>query len=355
ETEVGDRQKPGDEEVIKDRNVFKQEIIKIMAAYIGETLGKMGVEFDRWFYESSLYEGDNFEMMVRDLKAKDLVYDKEGALWFRSSRYGDEKDRVIVRGDGNPTYFASDIMYLESKVKRGFDRILYILGADHHGYVERLMASGRALGIKEGRLEVIIGQLVNIVKDGQVVKMSRRKGKLYTLRDLVKEVGRDAVRYFFCSVSFDTPMDFDIGLAKQKSNQNPVYYVQYAHARIESILKKIKEAGPANLDPVDMSLEKLDFSQLELKSGSEKQIAKILALYPDIVYISCLNNAPHMITQYLLRLATQFHHFYKKHRILKDIESGPLVEPGRVALILLVQRVLKNALGLLNISAPEKM
>lgn len=334
---------------------FKQEIIKVMADHIGETLGMMGVEFDRWFYESSLYEEKNFEKRVKDLKARDLVYEDEGALWFRSSDYGDEKDRVVIRGDGNPTYFASDIMYLESKAERGFDRIFYILGADHHGYVDRLIAVGKALGIEETKLEIIIGQLVNIVKDGQTIKMSRRKGKLYTLRDLVEEVGKDAVRYFFSSVSFDTPMDFDIGLAKQRSNQNPVYYIQYAHARIESIFKKIREEAPVNMDPRDMSLDRFDFSQLELKSGSGKQIAKILALYPDIVYSSCTNNAPHMINQYLFRLATEFHHFYNKHRILKATEGGSEVELSRVGLILLIQRVLKNALNLLDISAPEKM
>jgi len=334
---------------------FKQEIIKVMADHIGETLGMMGVEFDRWFYESSLYEGKNFEKRVKDLKARDLVYEDEGALWFRSSDYGDEKDRVVIRGDGNPTYFASDIMYLESKAERGFDRIFYILGADHHGYVDRLIAVGKALEIEETKLEIIIGQLVNIVKDGQTIKMSRRKGKLYTLRDLVEEVGKDAVRYFFSSVSFDTPMDFDIGLAKQRSNQNPVYYIQYAHARIESIFKKIREEAPVNMDPRDMSLDRFDFSQLELKSGSGKQIAKILALYPDIVYSSCTNNAPHMINQYLFRLATEFHHFYNKHRILKATEGGSEVELSRVGLILLIQRVLKNALNLLDISAPEKM
>ncbi|MCK5567565.1 MAG: arginine--tRNA ligase, partial [Actinomycetia bacterium] len=342
--EIKDMQeKTGDGKGLKDSNIFKQEIIKIMAAYIGQTLGKMGVEFDRWFYESSLYEGDNFERTIKDLKERDLVYDDEGALWFRSSRFGDEKDRVVVRGDGNPTYFASDIMYLESKAERGFDRILYILGADHHGYVDRLVAIGKALGIEEGRLEIIIGQLVNIVKDGQAIKMSRRKGKLYTLRDLVEEVGKDAVRYFFSSVSFDTPMDFDIGLAKQRSNQNPVYYIQYAHARIESIFKKIRGAAPVNMDPSDMSLEKFDYKGLELKSDSEKQIAKTLVLYPDMVYSSCTNNAPYIITQYLFRLATEFHHFYNKHRILKDTESGPVVEHSRLGLILLVQRVLVNA------------
>ena len=348
-------EKKSDGKYLSDFTGFKQEIIKIMTGHIEETLGRMGVEFDRWFYESSLYAGKNFEKTIKDLKARDLVYDNDGALWFRSSNYGDEKDRVVIRGDGNPTYFASDIMYLESKAERGFDRIFYILGADHHGYVDRLIAVGKALGIEEGKLEIIIGQLVNIVKDGQAIKMSRRKGKLYTLRDLVEEVGKDAVRYFFSSVSFDTPMDFDIGLAKQRSNQNPVYYIQYAHARIESIFKKIRNAAPVNMELADISLERFDFSQFELKSGSGKQIAKILALYPDIVYGSCKSNAPHMITQYLFRLATEFHHFYNKHRILKDTENGPTVEPGRVGLILLVQRVLRNALNLLDISAPEKM
>ncbi|MCD4668959.1 MAG: arginine--tRNA ligase [Actinomycetia bacterium] len=340
---------------IKDSDVFKQEIIKIMAAHIGETLGKMGVEFNRWFYESSLHGGDNFERTVKSLKEKNLIYDNDGALWFRSSKYGDEKDRVIVRGDGSPTYFASDIMYLESKAERGFDRILCILGADHHGYVDRLMAVGRALGLKEGRLEIIIGQLVNIVKDGQAIKMSRRKGKLYTLRDLIDEVGKDAVRYFFSSVSFDTPMDFDIGLAKQRSNQNPVYYIQYANARIESIFKKIRQEKPGDFDTGSMSVQNIDFSKLELKSGSEKEIAKVLILYPDAVYNSCINNAPHIISQYLFRLAAEFHHFYNKYRIIVDSGSGTVVDGSRLALVMLVQRVLQNALGLLNISAPEKM
>lgn len=352
--EIKDGQEKG-AGALKDSGVFKQEIIEIMAAHIGQTLAMMEVEFDKWFYESSLYEGDNFKKTVAELKEKDLVYDKDDALWFRASKYGDEKDRVIIRGDGKPTYFASDIMYLESKAERGFDRILYVLGADHHGYVDRLMAVGSALGLKEKRLEIIIGQLVNIVKDGKAIKMSRRKGKLYTLRDLIEEVGKDAVRYFFSSVSFDTPMDFDIGLAKQRSNQNPVYYIQYAHARIESIFKKIKQSGPVNLDTGEMSLDKFDFKGIELKSDSEKQIAKTLILYPDIVLGSCKNNAPHIITQYLFRLATEFHHFYNKHRILNNTENGPEVEYSRVGLILLIRSVLVNALKILNISAPEKM
>ena len=337
---------------IDDPGAFKAEAIGIMVEHIKKTLQKMGVMFDSWFYESSLYEGGNFETKIDELRQKDLVYDDDSALWFRSSKYGDEKDRVVIRSGGEPTYFASDIMYLESKVARGFDNILYILGADHHGYVERLRAVGKALGIEDERLEIIIGQLVNIVKGGRAIKMSRREGKLYTLRDLIGEVGKDAVRYFFSSVSCDTPLDFDIGLAREKSNKNPVYYIQYAHARIESIYKKIRREVT---DTVDMSVEKLDFRDMELGSESEKEIAKVLILYPDTVYNSCINNAPHIITQYLLRLATEFHHFYNKHRIIlvKDIRTS--VDRSRLTLVILVQRVLKNALEILNISAPNKM
>ena len=318
---------------IKDFDAFKTGTTRIMVEHIKETLEMMGVGFDRWFYESSLYGGDNFERTVKDLKERDLVYEAEDALWFRSSKYGDEKDRVVIRSGGEPTYFASDIMYLESKAERGFDRIIYILGADHHGYVERLKAVGKAIGLKDERLEIIIGQLVNIVKDGQAIKMSRRKGKLYTLRDLIGEVGKDAVRYFFSSVSCDTPMDFDIGLAKQKSNKNPVYYIQYAHARIESIYKKIKEEKPDGFDIEGFLAGKTGFPAVRLESDSEKQIARVLLLYPDTVLGSCINNAPHIIAQYLYRLATEFHHFYNKHRIIIEKDGELSVDISRLTLV----------------------
>jgi arginyl-tRNA synthetase len=326
-----------------------------MVDHIRQTLSMMGVEFESWFNESSLYDGDNFEKTIKDLKKRDLAYDDESALWFRSSKYGDEKDRVVIRSGGEPTYFASDIMYLESKANRGFDRIIYILGADHHGYVERLKAVGDALGLEKERLQIIIGQLVNIVKDGQAVKMSRRKGKLYTLRDLIEEVGKDAVRYFFTSVSCDTPLDFDIELAKQQSNKNPVYYIQYAHARIESIYKKIKQEAPEGFNPSDLTIENLDMANIRLESASENQLAKILLLFPDTVYGSCVNDAPHIISGYLFRLATEFHHFYNKHRIIVEEDGRTSLDMSRLSLVILVQKVLQNALKLLNISAPKKM
>jgi len=346
-------EKDGEKEV--DRETFRKEIINIMVSYISGTLGMMGVEYDGWFRESSLYENFNFEEVVEELKNRDLVYYKDDALWFRASRFVDDKDRVIVRKGGSPTYFASDILYLINKVKRGYDRILYILGADHHGYVDRLKAIGKALGITEDKIVVIIGQLVKIFDGGKSLKMSRRKGRIYTLRDLVEEVGKDAVRYFFSMGSFDSPLDFDISLAKQKSNQNPVFYVQYAHARVESIIKKIKEANLIDFDSGDFSIDKIDISKLRFKDKSERKLAKIMILYPDTVYSSCRNNSPHFVTQYLYRLAAEFHYFYNNYRVINESKSGITVDSDRFILILLFKQVLENALKLLEVDAPEEM
>ena len=334
---------------------FKKEIINTMVSYISETLALMGVEYDQWFYESWLYKNSNLEKVITDLKNKGVIYREDDALWFRVSRYVEDKDRVVIRKDGNPTYFASDILYLINKIKRGYDRLLYILGADHHGYVDRLQSIGKALGLEEDRIVIIIGQLVKIVDKGQVLKMSRRKGKVYTLRDLIEEVGKDAVRYFFSMNSFDTPMDFDVSLAKQKSNQNPVYYVQYAHARIESIIRKIKESNSENLDMDNYDLDKVNTSKIEFKNENERRLAKIMILYPDVVYNSCRNNAPHLITQYLYKLATEFHYFYNNFRVVNDNGNGAVVDLDRFVLILLVRQVLRNALKLLNVDAPQKM
>jgi len=343
----------GEKEV--DSEEFKKEIVSVMVSYISETLSLMGVEFDSWFYESSLYENSNFDKVMEDLKGRDAVYYKDDALWFRASRYVDDMDRVLVRRDGNPTYFASDIMYLINKIKRGYDSIIYILGADHHGYVDRLVAIVRALGLGEDKMVILIGQLVNIVSKGRAIKMSRRKGQIYSLRDLIQEVGKDAVRYFFSMSSMDTPMDFDIDLAKQKSNQNPVFYVQYAHARIESIIKKLKEVGPDNLDIDKFSLDGFNTSKLVFKNESERKLAKILILYPDIVNTSCRNNAPHIVTQYLYRLASEFHYFYNNFKVVDGNSDKPAVDMDRFVLIMLVRQVLENALKLLEINAPEKM
>ena len=391
-------------------DLLGKEGVRLMLLRIEKTLSSMDVRFDEWFCESSLYEGANFENSLDLLKVKGIVYEKENALWFKAQEFGDEKDRVIIRTGGEPTYFASDIMYLINKAARGFTRLIYILGADHHVYIKRLHAIGKATGFEDENIEVVIGQLVRLVKKGEAVRMSKRKGKVYSLDDLVGEVGSDAVRFFFSANSFDTPMDFDLDLAKQKSNKNPVYYVQYAHARIASVIEKAirlhikgelktdkKETGPEIFDSIaDLKLSsgatvstkeiaadsekacakisagegseffitngnyeaifskiisQLDFSSLALKDIDEIELAKILLFYPDIVYDACRNNAPYFINQYLYRLASQFHYFYNHHRII----DGGRLNVNRLKLVMAVRVVLVNALSLLKISAPVKM
>lgn len=323
-----------------------REGIDIMISRIKNTLNSMGVEFDEWFKESTLYENSNFDRTMLDLKQKEIVYEKDGALWFKTSQFGDDKDRVVIRSDGEPTYFASDILYFLNKMKRGFSQLIYILGADHHGYIKRLHAIGKAVGFSDVNISVIIGQLVRLVKKGEAARMSKRKGKVYSLDDLIKEVGRDAVRYFFSMNSFDTPMDFDIDLAKQKSNQNPVYYVQYAHARISSIIEKVKSEKFINAEI------KSDLKDLKVfKNKEEIELAKTLIFYPDVILDACRNDAPHFVTQYLYRLASQFHYFYNHYRIIEESN----LDSDRLRLVLLVKIVLENALKILGVSAPDKM
>jgi len=350
------------DELITDDASIEKEAIGIMISFIKNTLLSMDVEFDNWFSESSLYEDDNFEKALKFLKKNDLVYEQENALWFKSTDYGDDKDRVIVRGDGNPTYFASDIMYLMNKKERGFDYLIYILGADHHGYISRLKAIGKAIGMADDAVSIIIGQLVRLVEGKEVLKMSRRKGKGMTLDDLIRDVGKDAVRYFFSMNSFDTHMDFDLSLAKKKSNQNPVFYVQYAHARIGSIIRKLKEVKLDNIGQKEIGeIESsgagfcvnsiLSLKKYEFKNNSERNLGWVLSLFPDIVYDACSNNAPYFITQYLYRLSGEFHYFYNHNIIISKNRANIM----RLVLAIAAKTVLKNGLDILGISAPEKM
>jgi arginyl-tRNA synthetase len=263
-------------------DLLEKEGVRIMLQRIEKTLESMGVRFDEWFCESSLYEGANFKNSLDLLKRKGIVYEKENALWFKAEQFGDEKDRVIIRTGGEPTYFASDIMYLINKAARGFTRLIYILGADHHGYIKRLHAIGKATGFDDKNIEVVIGQLVRLVKKGEAVRMSKRKGKVYSLDDLVGEVGSDAVRFFFSANSFDTPMDFDLDLAKQKSNKNPVYYVQYAHARIASVIEKairLHIRGELKADKKEIDPEIFDsVADLQFESGITNSGKKVAAV-----------------------------------------------------------------------------
>jgi arginyl-tRNA synthetase len=345
-----------------DDMAIEKNAISIMLSFIRNTLLSIGVEFDRWFAESSLYENGNFEKTLKFLRDNGLVYDKEDALWFKSTNYGDDKDRVIIRSDGNPTYFASDIMYLMDKKERGFDFLIYVLGADHHGYISRLKAIGKSIGMADSSVNIIIGQLVRLIEGKDVLKMSRRKGRGMTLDDLAADVGKDAVRYFFSMNSFDTHMDFDVALAKKKSSQNPVFYVQYAHARIGSIVRKLSEESLDNLGEDEIKkIESIDpgfcsalaggLSGTGFKNKSERSLAWVVSLLPDIISDACKNNSPHFLTQYLYRLSSEFHYFYKHNKII----SKNRVNIRRLVLVLAAKTVLKNGLLLLGISAPEKM
>ncbi|MCL5072571.1 MAG: arginine--tRNA ligase [Actinobacteria bacterium] len=349
---------PSESQPRVDITLIGREGINIMISRIKNTINSMGVEFDEWFRESTLYENSNFDRTMSDLKQKEIVYEKDGALWFKASQFGDDKDRVVIRSDGEPTYFASDILYLLNKVRRGFSQLIYILGADHHGYIKRLHAIGKAVGFDDNNISVIIGQLVRLVKKGEAVRMSKRKGKFYNLDDLIKEVGRDAVRYFFSMNSFDTPMDFDIDLAKQKSSQNPVYYVQYAHARISSIIEKVKSGKSINTEIKSyLEISGDTINGIVFKNKEEIELVKTLIFYPDVILDACRNDAPHFVTQYLYRLASQFHYFYNHYRIIDESNLGVEnnLDIDRLRLVLLVKTVLENALKILGVSAPDKM
>jgi arginyl-tRNA synthetase len=321
------------------------ESIEIMTNIIKDTLRMMGIEFDIWFKESDLYASGLFNDVVDSLEKNKFIYSKDGAKWFISSEYGDDKDRVVVRKNGEPTYFGADIAYLKNKLDRNYDKNIYIWGSDHHGDVMRLKAAAEVLEAGPGKVEVIIGQFINLIRGKRPVRMSKRKGIYFTLRDLLNELNRDVIRYFFVMNSFDTPIDFDIDLAKEKSMKNPVYYVQYAHARIESILKKAKENG------IEIpSLDKINFNFIS--EPDEISLAKELIFYPYVIKKACQNRATHIITNYLENLAKLFHLFYTNCRVIGEDKN---ITNSRLSLILATKQVFKNALSILGVSAPKSM
>ncbi|PIP35000.1 MAG: arginine--tRNA ligase [Desulfobacterales bacterium CG07_land_8_20_14_0_80_52_14] len=310
-----------------------------------EDLVRFGVTFDRWFSEQSLYDAKKVDRTLSELKARDVVYEKDGALWFRTSAYGDEKDRVVVRNGGQPTYFASDIAYHRDKFERGFEKVIDVWGADHHGYIPRMEAAVEALGNARGRFKVILVQLVNLLRGGLPVAMSTRAGEFVTLREVIDEVGKDAARFLFLTRHHESPLDFDLDLAKKQSNENPVYYVQYVHARISSILKVGKERG---IEDASFSEETASL----LLAHEEIQLLKALSTYPDVIRQGAVFMEPHRVTFYLMDLASLFHAYYNKHRVLTD---DPALTHARVSLILAIKEVIQNGLFLLGVSAPEKM
>jgi len=312
---------------------------------IRNDLRRFGVAFDVWFSEQSLYDTGTVDNVIKDFQRRGSVYERDGALWFGTSAFGDEKDRVVVRNNGLTTYFASDIAYHQDKYARGFDRVIDVWGADHHGYIERVTAAVEASGYRRDQFHVILVQLVNLLRGGEPVAMSTRAGEFVTLRDVVEEVGTDAARFIFLSRHYGSPLDFDLELAKQKSNDNPVYYVQYVHARICSIIRKASGSAAAEVLYDEAAVARLIETE-------EIQLLKTLSRFPETVQSSAENLEPHRITFYLMNLASEFHAYYNKHRVLAD---DPVLSCGRLYLVEAVRRVIENGLNLLGVSAPEKM
>jgi len=311
---------------------------------IKEDLELFNVHFDNWFSESTLYRDHKVEHTLEFLKERGLSYEAEGALWFRTTCFGDEKDRVLRKQDGSLTYFAPDIAYHQDKLERGFEQIIDIWGADHHGYVPRMKAAIEALGADRDCFHALLIQLVSLVREGQPVSMSTRSGEFVTLREIIDEVGKDVCRYFFMMRRSDAQLVFDLDLAKKKSEENPVYYIQYAHARICSILKNASEQG---LFP-DPSLLEED----ALTKGDDLDLIKMIAGYPDVVVSSAADLEPHRISFYLLELATAFHRFYNRNRVISDDSR---LTAARLILVVAVKQVLANALSIMGIEAPQSM
>lgn len=302
------------------------------------------VEFDNWFSETSLYESDKVTETLTLLNEKGETYEEEGATWFRSTTYGDDKDRVLIKNDGSYTYLTPDIAYHQDKMNRGFEKLINIWGADHHGYIPRMRAAIQALGYAPEQLDVQIIQMVSLFQGGEKVKMSKRTGKAVTLRDLMEEVGTDATRYFFAMRSTDSQLDFDMDLAVSKSNENPVYYVQYAHARVCSMLRQGQEQGMTFDTTTDLSA---------LTSEKAYDLLKAIGDFPEVVAEAAEKQMPHRITNYVHDLASTLHSFYNAERVI-DPEQKEASE-ARLALMKATQVTIKNALALVGVEAPEKM
>jgi len=313
---------------------------------IREDLAAFGVVFDEWFSERSLMESNAIDKAMAKLKDNNYVYEKDGALWFRSTDFGDEKDRVVIRDNGQSTYFASDIAYHLNKFERGFDQCLDVWGADHHGYVPRVKASIKAMGEDQNRLSVLLVQFAVLYRDGQKLQMSTRSGQFVTLRELREDVGNDAARFFYVMRKCEQHLDFDLDLAKSKSNENPVYYIQYAHARICSVFRELDDKSltfdkTAGLTRVDL-----------LGNVHEKALLSTIARYPAVLEAAALNYEPHQLPYYLRELANDFHTYYNAHKFIvedKDLRNA------RLCLIGATRQVIKNGLSVIGVGAPEAM
>ncbi|QDZ42368.1 arginine--tRNA ligase [Corynebacterium sp. sy039] len=328
---------------------FRALGVEMMFAHIKESLHEFGTDFDVFFHENSLFESGAVDKAVQKLKDTDKLYLKDGAWWLRSTEYGDDKDRVVIKSDGDAAYIAGDIAYVADKFERGHDLCIYMLGADHHGYISRLRAGAAAMGYNPEQVEVLIGQLVNLLKDGSPVRMSKRAGTVVTLDDLVEAIGIDAARYSLVRSSVDTSIDIDLGQWAAQTNENPVYYVQYAHARLCSIARKAADIGVTQAEGTVSDLSVLTHER-------EGDLIRTLGEFPAIVKAAAQLREPHRIARYAEDLAGTFHRFYDSCQILpKQDEQTQDIHYARLQLAAATRQVLANALGLIGVSAPERM
>ncbi|STC70203.1 arginine--tRNA ligase [Corynebacterium pilosum] len=325
---------------------FRAEGVEMMFEHIKQSLHDFGTDFDVFFHENSLFESGAVDQAVNKLKENGNLYEADGAWWLRSSNFGDDKDRVVIKSDGNHAYIAGDIAYVADKFDRGHTLAIYMLGADHHGYIARLRAAAAALGYNPEQVEVLIGQMVNLVKNGKAVRMSKRAGTVITLDDLVDAIGVDAARYSMVRSSVDSSLDIDLDLWASQSSDNPVYYVQYGHARLCSIKRKADEAGVIT-EGADLAL---------LTHEKEGDLIRTLGEFPAVIKAAAELREPHRVARYAEELAGVFHRFYDACQILpKAGESAEPIHSARLALAAASRQVLANALGLVGVTAPERM
>jgi arginyl-tRNA synthetase len=316
-----------------------------MLERIRSDLGALGIRFDRFVSERGLRETGVVQRGIDDLRVRGELYEQEGALWFRSTAYGDDKDRPVLKSDGELTYFAADIGYHRDKFERGYDRVIDVWGADHHGYIKRVEAALRALGKDPAAFRVVLVQIVNITRDGVPVRMGKRSGEFVALRDIIDEVGPDLSRFFFLTRNADAQLDFDLELARRQSAENPVFYIQYAHTRIAGIFRSATERG-IPLPVVDPA------GATALVEPEEIALIKLLDTFPDVVDGAAAALEPHRVVYYAQKLAGEFHRYYSRHRCVTD---DARVTNGRLLLVSAVQLVIRRALGLVGVSAPERM
>ncbi|HEU0127224.1 MAG TPA: arginine--tRNA ligase, partial [Pseudonocardiaceae bacterium] len=340
------RSEPGALQRSDRDEVFRRVGVGLMFDTIKRSLHEFGTDFDVWFHELSLHDSGAVDAAVARLKDSGALYFADGAWWLRSSEYGDDKDRPVIKSDGAPAYIAGDIAYYLDKRARGFELCVYLLGADHHGYIGRLKAVAAALGDDPATVEVLIGQLVNLVREGTAVRMSKRAGAVMTMEDLVEAVGVDAARYALIRSSHASPIDIDLDLWSKRTNDNPVFYVQYAHARLASLARNAADLGISSKD-----------AQLGLLGHErEGELIRTLGEFPRIVASAAQLREPHRVARYLEQLAGAYHRFYDTCRILPLGDEQPsLLHAARLALSEATRQVLANGLGLLGVSAPERM